>query len=42
MGTTISIIDEILQDREKGAARLVAEYGERLYGRMKGQSLLIQ
>ena len=32
MGTTISIIDEILQDREKGAARLVAEYGERLYG----------
>ena len=29
--STISIAQEIQQDREKGAARLVAEYKERLY-----------
>ena len=32
MGETIGIVQEILQDREKGATRLVAEYRERLYG----------
>ena len=31
MAETIGIIQEILQDREKGAVRLVSEYRERLY-----------